>query len=79
MVSKLRFAMSNAQVMQSASDFHDQIRKVIFAVAKSVFDNSAALNASNGVFNANAKTGNDRVQKARCDGSFLAFCFFLGW
>lgn len=55
MASKLGFAVSNAQVMQSASDFHDQIRKAVFAVAKGVFDNAATLNASNRMLNANPK------------------------
>lgn len=53
MASKLGFATSNAQVMQSASDFHDQIRKAVFVVAKGIFDNSATLNASQGMLNAN--------------------------
>lgn len=71
------FAMSNAQVMQGTSDFHDQIREVVFAVAKGVFDNSATLNTSNCMFNANPKTRNDTVQKAIFDGSLLAFWLFF--
>jgi hypothetical protein len=42
--------------MQSASDFHDQIREAVFVVAKNVFHDPATLNARNHMLNAHTKT-----------------------
>ena len=43
--------MINSEVMQSASDNHDQIRKIVFGISQNIFHDARALDAGNGMFN----------------------------
>ena len=42
--------MIDTKVMQTASNHHDQIRKVVLRVSQNVFHDPGALDASNGMF-----------------------------
>ena len=42
-------AAFHSQIVERASDFHRQIRKAFFGVAKNIFDDPATLDTSNGI------------------------------
>ena len=52
----------HSQVVQGAGDFHDQIGKAYFGIAKLVFDDTTTFHASHGVFDDNASTRQQMVQ-----------------
>jgi hypothetical protein len=56
-----RMARIDSEIMKSTGDLHDKIRKAIFGVTKNVFNNSTALDTSNGVLNNNPCARNDFV------------------
>jgi hypothetical protein len=43
-------SVSHAKVMQTASDHHDQIRKIIFRVPQNIFDDPTTLDTRERMF-----------------------------
>jgi len=43
--------MIDPMIMQSASNSHDQIRKVIFGVSQNIFHDATSFDTRNGMFN----------------------------
>jgi hypothetical protein len=42
--------MFNSIIVQSASNYHDQVRKVVFRVSQNILHNSTAFDPRNGMF-----------------------------
>jgi len=50
--------MIDSEVMQAASDDHDQIRKVVFGIPQNIFYDPRALDARNGVLHLDSDSRN---------------------
>lgn len=68
---------SHPEVMQSTGDFHNQVRKTLFGVAKCVLHNSTSLNPGNHMLDLNPETRNDAIQKNILSGQLLTSRLFL--
>ena len=68
----------HSKVMESACDFHREIGKAFFGVAKDILDNPTTLDACNCVFNHDTRTRNDFVHPFVSRTQFFAFWLFFG-
>ena len=66
------------EIVQCASHFHNQVRKVRLGGAKNIFNNSATLDASNGVFDHHPCAGDDLIQPGIGGVQFSAPGLFFG-
>lgn len=76
--SELRMAKFDPKVVQGTSDLHDHVREASFGVAEGVLKYPTTLDASNGMFDIDASTGEDPVQPFVNSTQFLAFGLFFG-
>lgn len=67
------------QVVERTGDFHGQIRKACFGVAKDLFHNPTPLDARNGIFHKYARPGNQAIEPFFCLTERFAFWLFFGW
>jgi len=49
--------MINSKIMQSASQHHDQIRKIFFCISQNIFHDPGALDARDCMFNLDTDFG----------------------
>lgn len=68
----------NAEIVQAARNLHDQIRDAFFGQAQDIFDNPAAFDAGDGVFDHHSCAGEDRVEKFLAHAQFFAPRLFFG-
>lgn len=66
------------KVMQSTSDLHDHVGEANLGVAEGILKYPTTLDASNGMFDVDASTGEDPVQPFVNSTQFLAFGLFFG-
>ena len=64
--------------MQAASDLHYAIRNALFGEAQNIFDNAAALDASDGMFNHHASGGENPIEHFVADTQLFPFGLLLG-
>ena len=69
---------SYTQVMQSTSNFHDQVRETFFGVTECILDNSTSLNTGNHMLDLNPETRNDTIQKNIFSRQLFASRLFFG-
>src|SRR3990172_5345585 len=67
-----------AEIVQAAASFHDLIWKVIFAGSHLIFDNPIAFHPSDGMFSADAQTGNLAIALFLFSSEFFAARFLHG-
>jgi len=66
----------NAEVVQSTSNTHSEIRKTFLGVAKNVLHNATALDTGDNMFYPDTHTGNQAIEKLISDPKLFAFWFF---
>lgn len=64
--------------MQTASNLHDQIGNACCGQAQDIFDNPAAFDPRDRVFDDHSRAGEDRVEKLLADAQLFAFRLFFG-
>ena len=69
---------SYTEVVQTTSDFHDQVSKALLGIAEGIFDNPAAFDAANDVFNLDAGRRENLVQKFIFDRQLALFGLLFG-
>jgi len=68
----------DAEIVQAAGDLHDQIGNACFGQAQDIFDNPAAFDAGNRVFNHDPRTRENRVEELLAHAQLFAFGLFFG-
>jgi hypothetical protein len=76
--SELRMTKFDPKVMQGTSDLHDHVGEASLDVAEGVLKYPTTLDASNGMFDIDASTGEDPIQPFVNSTQFLAFGLFFG-
>ena len=69
----------DTEIVQTTGNLHDPVRDPLFGEPKNIFDNPAALDASKGVFDFHARTGEDAVEQFVARAECLTFGLFFGW
>jgi hypothetical protein len=75
---ELRMAKFDPKVVQGTGDLHDHVGEASGGVAEGVFNNTTALDASNGVFDTDTSTGKDPIQPFLSSSQLLASRLFFG-
>lgn len=68
----------HAQIVQGTGDFHNPIRKADLGVSQHIFDNPAALDPANAVFDNDAYRGEKPIEKLVGQVQWLAGRLLLG-
>lgn len=66
----------HSEIMESAGNFHREVGKASFGVAKDILDDPSTLDTRNCVFNHNARTSNDFVHPFVNHAQYFAFWLF---
>ena len=74
-----RMTRFHTKVMKSTSNFHRQVRKARFGIAKDILDNATTLDTSDDIFNQNSHTRDKAIEPLVGETQLLALWFFLGW
>ena len=68
----------NPEVMQAASNLHDQVRNAFLGEAQNIFDEATAFDAGDNVLDLNARRRENPIEEFITDAQRLAFRFFFG-
>lgn len=67
----------NPEVMQAASNLHDQVRNAFLGEAQNIFDDATAFDAGDNMFDLNARRRENPIEEFVTDAQRLALRFFL--
>jgi hypothetical protein len=68
----------NAEIVQAACHLHHSIRDAFFGEAQDIFDNAAAFDPGDRVFDDDTRPGEDRVDELLPNVQLFAFRLFGG-
>ena len=69
---------TDAEIVQSASNLHDQTSHAIYGQAQDIFDNPTAFDPGKHVFHDHTRTGEQVIEELIPHAQCLAFRFFFG-
>ena len=70
--------MAHSKIVQSASEHHRQVRKIIFGISQNIFHDARAFDPRNGMFNLDANLGHLAIARFLSDRQFLLARLFFG-
>ena len=68
---------TDAEIVQAASNLHDQIRYAVCGQAQDIFDNPTPFDPGNHIFHHHARTGEEVIEEVIAHAQVLASGFFL--